>query len=712
MRNTYNYKILAIALFCLHSSASFAQEENMDTLFDTGHLLAYLVAGLLISVFTMVFSNRLYYYREKKETSELERLNAQLALVMDTSKKQVWTFDRQKNLISIISYQDNTHVDLTVIDFIQNYERDDLLELRNKITSILEQRSTTEELIVRGAPPRKLDEQQRIYELNLSVLRRDRKERPSVILGIQTDITDTKSKTEKAQKLMLRFHTVFNTSLVDMIFYDENGILTDINDKALETFGITSREALMRRKVKFHDIPSYSNLDIKDLDTIRLSSITDIDAVKRKDEHIPELTVSGKMYYEAMVSAIRDANGQLLGIIAAGRDITDMVESFHHQKESTHLLEKTTDDIKEYIENINYSLKVSEVQLMNYYPDTHELEIYNDLNRGQFRLPQVRAISLLCQNERRKGKGLLRRMDRRQPGAITETLRTIMRDKEGRDIYLTFNVMPIHNAQGEITHYFGMFRNETEMTYTERRLREETEKAQETEKLKNTFLLNMSYEIRTPLNAVLGFAGLFNSDHNEEDEPVFAEEIKKNTGVLLQLINDILFISRLDARMIEFKYEEEDFAILFDGWCYMGWSALPSTVKAVVENPYSRLLARIDSQNLGLVIEKICSFMANSLQEGIIRAKYEYRHGELMITIEDNGQGIRKKDLPHMFERFARNEYNEHFGSGLDLPIIQEIVQQMGGNIELQSEEGKGTTCYISIPCESTVIEKKPEMIV
>ena len=73
MRNTYNYKILAIALFCLCSSASFAQEENMDTLFDTGHLLAYLVAGLLISVFAMMFSNRLYYYREKKETGELER---------------------------------------------------------------------------------------------------------------------------------------------------------------------------------------------------------------------------------------------------------------------------------------------------------------------------------------------------------------------------------------------------------------------------------------------------------------------------------------------------------------------------------------------------------------------------------------------------------------------------------------------------------------
>lgn len=712
MRNTYNYKILAIVLLCLHSSASFAQEESIDAIFDISHLLAYLMAALLISVFTMIFSNRLYYYREKKETGDLERLNAQLALVMDTSKKEVWTFDKQKNLFSIISYQDNSHTELAPIDFIQAYERDDIAELRKLITALFNEESNSEELIIRGAPPKEKGEEQRIYELNLSILRRDKKGKPATILGIQTDITDTKAKTENTQKLMLRFHTVFNTSLVDMIFYDENGILTDINDKAMETFGITNREELLRRKVKFHDIPSYSQLDIKDLDTIRLSSITDIDAVKQKDERIPELTVGGKMYYEAMVSAIRDANGQLLGIIAAGRNITDMVESYHHQKKSTKLLEKTTDDIKDYIENINYSLKVSDVQLMNYYPDTHELEVFSDLNKAQFRLPQVRAISLLRQTERRKCKGLLRRMDRRQPGVISETLRTIMRDKQGRDIFLTFNVMPIHNDKGEITHYFGMFRNETEMTYTEMKLREETEKAQETEKLKNSFLLNMSYEIRTPLNAVLGFAGLFNSEHNPEDEPVFAEEIKKNTGDLLRLINDILFISRLDAHMIEFNYEENDFAALFDGWCYMGWSALTSDVKAVVENPYSRLLARIDIQNLGMVIEKICAFLAASLKEGVIRAKYEYRHGILMITIEDNGKGIPKKDLPHMFERFVRNEYNERYGSGLDLPIIQEIVRQMGGNIELQSEEDKGTTCYISIPCESSVVEKKPEMIV
>jgi signal transduction histidine kinase len=298
-------------------------------------------------------------------------------------------------------------------------------------------------------------------------------------------------------------------------------------------------------------------------------------------------------------------------------------------------------------------------------------------------------------------------MDQRHPGVINATLRTIMRDAQGRDVYLNFDVMPIYDGDGQLTHYFGMCRNNTEMTYTEMKLREETEKAQETEKLKNTFLLNMSYELRTPLNAVVGFAELFNNEHSEEDEPVFAEEIKKNTGELLRLINDILFISRLDAHMIEFNPQETDFATMFDGWCYMGWSALNANITVSVENPYNSLVAFVDSENLGLAIQKICTFSASMVTQGALRAKYEYRHGELMITIEDTGRGIAKEDLPHVFERFVRNSQNEQYGSGLDLPIVEELIEQMGGTIELQSEEGKGTSFYVSIPCETSRIEKK-----
>ena len=712
MRKTYNDKLLILVYFCMYASRALAQQENINTLYELSHLMAYLVAGLLISFFVMIFSNRLFWYREKEVNTEAERLNTQLGLVMESKKREVWIYNREKNVFRKLSYLTNDSPEILPIDFSRDYDRDDFMEMRELMHTILNGEALSQSIYVKGARHKNTDEQQRLYEINLSILRRNDHDSPAIILGIQTDITENQTQSEQAQKLMLRYHTVFNSSLVDMIFYDKDGILTDINDKACETFGITDRQALLKRKVSFHDIPSYRDIDINTLDTMQLSSITDISSVKRKDERIPELTVSGRMYYEVMVSSIRDENNKLFGIIAAGRDITDMVESNHHQKEGTRMLEKTTTDIKAYIENINYSLKVSDVRLMNYYPDTHELEISSNLNKTQYKLSQLRAITMVCDEERRKAKGLFLRMDRRHPGIITNTLRTLMRDSEGRHVYLNFNIMPILNADGNITHYFGMCRNETEMTYTEMKLREETEKAQETEQLKNRFLLNMSYELRTPLSAVIGFAELFKSDHSPEDEPIFAEEIKKNTGELLKLINDILFISRLDSRMIEYNYQECDFATMFDGWCYMGWSTLPPEVKVVVENPYTRLMANIDSQNLGMVIQRICTFSANSIKEGIVRAKYEYRHGELMITIEDTGEGISKNDLPHVFERFVRNEENEHFGTGLDLPIVQELTEQMGGSIEVISEKGKGTSIYVSIPCHSSNFEKKSEIMV
>ena len=222
----------------------------------------------------------------------------------------------------------------------------------------------------------------------------------------------------------------------------------------------------------------------------------------------------------------------------------------------------------------------------------------------------------------------------------------------------------------------------------------------------------MSYELRTPLNAVIGFAELFGAEHNEEDEPIFAEEIKKNTNTLLKLINDILFLSRLDARMIEYNYQETDFAALFEGWCYMGWSNLAPGVKVVVENPYHSLLVTIDQQNLGMVIQKLCVYSGLNTQEGTVRAKYEYRHGELMISIEDTGKGMDAPTLKKAFDRFAHEEGAEDSGTGLDLPIVKELIEQMNGNIELQSEPGKGSTFFVSIPCEMSTLEKKAEITV
>ena len=676
----------------------------MNMIIDFQHISICLLAMLVIAIVVMIIYNRIYYRREKDIDTRTSQLNTQLALVLDSNKTQVWTFDPMKRIFVVLQ-EGNTGKEYTPLDFAQFFNHDDFNHLRQFITTILNGEKESGKMKVssreeEGKPTL-------TYEIHVSVLRRDREGTPSVLLGIQRDTTEDVIRQEESRRLSLRYHTVFDSSLVDMVFYNEDGILTDINNKALESFGVKDREALIKRKVKISDIPSYKDIDFEHLENAVLSSITDIDKTKQTDERIPELTIGGKYYYEVTLSTLRDEQNNLHGIITAGRNITEMVQSHHSQQKKRKLLKDTTKEIETYITNINYTLRASGVRIFHYYPNTHQLDISSDLNKVQYSLSQIRCASLIDPSDRRRLRGLFLRMDHRRQQTFTTTFNTIFHDEQKRRIHLTFSAVPVTNEEGTIIHYFGLCRNDTETIYTEARLREETEKAQETESLKDTFLTNMSYEIRTPLNAVVGFAGLYNAPHDEADETVFADEIKRNTGRLLQLVNDILFLSKLDARMVEFNYQDSDFAALFDGYCYMGWSNISPGVTVSAENPYNHLIVKIDEKNLCEVVQKLCEHAARNTTEGTIQAKYEYRHGELSISIEDTGRGFPSEILSHLFDRFTRNESIREYDTGLDMPIIKELVEQMGGTIEIQSEEGKGTTAYVIIPCEMRSMEKK-----
>lgn len=688
---------------------AYAQIEDVRAAFDTRHLVAYLVAAFLISVFVMLFYNRIYYFREKLVSSDTERMNTQLAMILESSKTQTWTFDVNKKTFTKFSEHGQKETVYIPIDFSQFYDREDFLSMRKIIQDICNWESRFGSLTVKSAPDKEADGKQHIYNVTISILRYDQRNKPTILLGTQQDITEDQEKATKNRNLALMYHTVFNTSLIDMIYFDANGVIQEINDKACESLMVKDKQALLDSKITLADMPALKGVDFNTLDKMYSSTYTKVKDIKKPMGEFEEGQEG--VYYEQNVTSIHDHEGALSGVVLAGKNITEMVLSQHRQMEAAKQLQETTKAIEAYIRNINYSLKVSDVRLMNYDPDTHMMEVSSDLKQAQYRLTQVRALSLIKPEERRRARGLLTRMDNRRKGVITITLETLLRDDFGRNIFLNFNLMPITNKEGEVTHYFGMCRNETEMTYTEMQLQEESAKAQETEQLKNSFLLNMSYELRTPLNAVIGFAGLYNGEHSEEDEPVFAEEIKKNTGTLLQLINDILFISRLDAHMIEHNYQMSDFALLFEGWCYMGWSNISPNVKTIVDNPYNQLVVNIDQTNLAMVIEKICTMTAMHTIEGTIRAKYEYRHGELMITIEDTGPGLSAEALSKVFDRFVHDESVERQGTGLDMPIVKELVEQMNGTIEIQSEEGKGMAFYISIPCEMASFDKKTEII-
>ena len=710
MRNNYKLRLLYFCAAVMLPLIACAQIDDIRAAFDARHFVAYLVAAFLMSVFTMMFYNRVYYFREKQVSTDTARMNAQLAMILESSKTQTWTYDVGKMTFSRFSEHGQKETVYIPLDFSQFYDREDFQAMRKIIQDICNWDSRFGELTVKSVADKEPDGKPHIYNVTISILRYDLRNKPILLLGTQQDITEEQERLETNRDLALMYHTVFDTSLIDMIYFDVNGVLTEINDKACEMLGVKDKQALLDSKLTLADLPALEGIDLQTLDNMYTSSMTKVKDIDRPMGTFEE--GQEEVYYEQNVTTIRNHQGELSGVVLSGLNITEMVLSQRHEKVIAKQLQQTTEAIQAYIRNINYSLKVSDVRMISYDPNNHVLEVSSDLNQAQYRLTQVRAILLLNPEERSRARGLFVRMDNRKKGVIATTLETIMRDDFGRHVYLNFNLMPITNEQGEVTHYFGMCRNETEMVYTEKKLEEESAKAQETEQLKNSFLLNMSYELRTPLNAVIGFAGLYNGEHNEEDEPVFAEEIRKNTGTLLQLINDILYISRLDARMIEHNYQLCDFAMLFEGWCYMGWANISPNVKVVVENPYNQLMVNIDQQNLEIAIQKICFITATHTQEGTIRAKYEYRHGELMITIEDTGPGLSPKALSRIFDRFIHDENVKRQGTGLDMPIVKELVEQMNGTIEVQSELGKGSSFYISIPCEMASFDKKTEILI
>ena len=680
------------------------------SLWSLNHYALALSAVLLVAILVVVLYNRVYMRRANEANARRKEQNAHLALVLQAGRLRIWKYLPATRHYLFLSEEGTMEQRYNPIDFQQFFERDDFERLRTAIFDICEGKQNSAVLtLVSNA---KDDAFLRHYEMTVSVDRRDSRGRVTSILGIQHDVTDEYRRLETVNQLLLRYHTVFSTSLVDMVYYDNKGVLQDINERACQAFGVPNREYVLNNKFLLKNNPFFADVSLEMIDNTRTSCIVDFGDYTDPVYHIDELGLADKkMYYESTINPIRDANGNLEGVYMAGRDITEMVVSYRRQKEGAEKLRKVNEDIRQYISNINYALRISDIRMVNYYPKSFTLEMSDNITQSQMKLSQLRCIRLATPRFRRTVSSVLNRMDHLSPYNIQVNIETEIRDKKGRQIWLLFNLVPMLDADGKVERYFGMCRNMTDMVETENRLAVETKKAQETELLKQSFLSNMSYEIRTPLNNVVGFAGLFNTPHDEADEPAFVEQIKTNSNNMLTLVNDVMLLSSLDANMVEYRKDDIDFAQIFASHCQMGWSNANPQIKTIIDNPYESLVVNIDLEYLGKVIEKLCWLSALTLKEGYAKARYEYRRGELLITIEDTGDGIPEEGMAHIFDRFVHNIDNHLLGTGLDLPIVQAIVRQMGGTIEIESKLHQGTTAWVSIPCEAKNIERRREEI-
>lgn len=227
------------------------------------------------------------------------------------------------------------------------------------------------------------------------------------------------------------------------------------------------------------------------------------------------------------------------------------------------------------------------------------------------------------------------------------------------------------------------------------------EKAKESDQMKSAFLANMSHEIRTPLNAIVGFSNLMNTDIelSKAERENFTELINTNSDLLLNLINDILDLSRIESGRMSFSFQQYSLNELISTIYQTFQVLMPENVELRMQIPEKSISIPTDKLRLTQVITNFLSNAIKFTQKGYILIGYEYREEgrHIHIFVEDTGIGIPKEKQDAVFNRFTKlDEFAK--GTGLGLSICKVIAERFDGYIAVESEIGKGSRFSIILP--------------
>ena len=216
---------------------------------------------------------------------------------------------------------------------------------------------------------------------------------------------------------------------------------------------------------------------------------------------------------------------------------------------------------------------------------------------------------------------------------------------------------------------------------------------------KTAFLANMSHEIRTPLNAIVGFAGLL-ANASEAERNSYVEIIKGNTNMLLQLVNDILDMSKIEAGTLEFIYSDTDVNQIMrelEGIFRLRLEEADSPVRIVFEPCLPVCFIHTEKNRVSQVLSNFLSNAFKYTKEGTITLGYKVCEDDIYFYVQDTGTGIPAENVDKVFERFMKLDAKKQ-GTGLGLSISQTIIKKLGGEIGVFSEYGKGSTFWFTLP--------------
>ena len=468
--------------------------------------------------------------------------------------------------------------------------------------------------------------------------------------------------------------------------YDKDGYLVDINDKELEIFGLSDKHEALG--VNLFDNPNIP-LEVKE----RLRAKEDVNFSINYDfskiNQYVDSRRNGIINLTTKVTALYDSQNRFINYLFINIDTTETTNAYTKIQEFENLFLLIGDYAKVGFAHFNVLTRDGYAQ------DTW----YRNLGEKEGTpMPQVIGVyAHVVPEDQAVLKNFVGEVKTGKATSLRKEVRVCR--ENGKYTWTSINVMVRdYRPQDGIIEMLCINYDITPLKETEQKLIIARDKAEELDRLKSAFLANMSHEIRTPLNAIVGFSSLLAETDSRNERQEYIKIVQENNELLLQLISDILDLSKIEAGTFNFVYTNVDVNETCAEIIKSMSMKVSKGVELIFEEPLPECYLYTDKNRFTQVISNFINNALKFTQQGCITLGYEQvSHQKIKFYVRDTGMGIPEEKQKSIFERFVKlNTFVQ--GTGLGLSICKSIVSQMGGEIGVDSTEGIGSCFWFTHP--------------
>ena len=486
---------------------------------------------------------------------------------------------------------------------------------------------------------------------------------------------------------------IFKYLPIGIELYDMDGVLVDLNDKELEMFHIEKKEDVLG--INIFDNPIFPK-EMKE----RLKKNEDADFTFRYDfskvgSYYQNTQKQGTIDLMTKVTTLYNSEHQPINYLLINADKTETTVAYNKIQEFEEFFELVGDYAKVGYAHFNILSGHGYAQKSWYrnVGEADETPLSDIFGTYRHFHPDDRVLLIRFLDDARKGLTT----------QLSKEMRVLRED--GTYTWTHVNLLVKKYApQDRIIEIISINYDITELKRTEEMLVKARDKAEASDRLKSAFLANMSHEIRTPLNAIVGFSSLLTSTESAAEKELYNSLIGHNNKLLLNLINDVIDLSKIESGYLELRPDWVNLTELLDESVAEYAHQVPSGVELLTNYPAHDSLVELDKLRIKQILSNFLSNALKNTTTGHVEVFYEVDHQFVRIGVKDTGRGIPQNMLEKIFERFEKLDSFAQ-GAGLGLPICKLIVEKMNGRILVDSQLGIGTTFIIELPCRSMLVE-------